>query len=301
MAPELTAPAAEAPKGRPDRGTVGGAAAGALADGGSFVGSVQVTSLNFVNGVLMAGGTLTGTATSAAGAVTQITGQAFNVAASLLAPGGGGGVRCNILFLDLGPINLDLLGLVVDLSEVTLDVHAVPGPGNLLGNLLCGVAGLLDGKGLSGLLSQITAILDDIGGLLSPATGALAGGGTFVGTTDITGLAFQNGQIIATGVLNGIATGPGGVITPVVNQAFSVAAVLGGGGDTAGCSILDLDLAPIHLDLLGLVVDLSAVELDLTAVPGGGLLGDLLCGVAGLLDPGSRLLNLLDRLNGLLG
>jgi hypothetical protein len=47
------------------------------------------------------------------------------------------------------------------------------------------------------------------------------------------------------------------------------------------CSVLHLELAPINLNLLGLHVDTSAICLDLTATPGGGLLGDLLCGLAG--------------------
>ena len=47
------------------------------------------------------------------------------------------------------------------------------------------------------------------------------------------------------------------------------------------CSVLHLELAPIDLDLLGLFVDTSAICLDLTAIEGGGLLGDLLCGLAG--------------------
>ena len=51
--------------------------------------------------------------------------------------------RC--LHLELGPLDLDLLGLVVHLDPVHLDITAVPGAGNLLGNLLCAVAGLLDG------------------------------------------------------------------------------------------------------------------------------------------------------------
>jgi hypothetical protein len=47
----------------------------------------------------------------------------------------------------LGPLNLDLLGLVVTLNQVNLVINAVPGAGNLLGNLLCAVAGLLNGGG----------------------------------------------------------------------------------------------------------------------------------------------------------
>lgn len=47
------------------------------------------------------------------------------------------------------------------------------------------------------------------------------------------------------------------------------------------CSVLDLELAPINLALLGLHVDTSAICLEITATEGGGLLGDLLCGLAG--------------------
>jgi hypothetical protein len=47
------------------------------------------------------------------------------------------------------------------------------------------------------------------------------------------------------------------------------------------CSVLNLELAPINLSLLGLHVDTSAICLDVTATPGGGLLGDLLCALAG--------------------
>jgi hypothetical protein len=53
------------------------------------------------------------------------------------------------------------------------------------------------------------------------------------------------------------------------------------------CQILDLILGPLHLDLLGLVVDLygrtkrDPVQVTITGEPGHGLLGDLLCSLAG--------------------
>jgi hypothetical protein len=73
---------------------------------------------------------------------------------------------CDILNLVLGPLHLDLLGLVIDLNQVVLDITAVSGAGNLLGNLLCAVVGLLDGPTLTGLLGQITNLLNQILGLL---------------------------------------------------------------------------------------------------------------------------------------
>jgi len=48
-----------------------------------------------------------------------------------------------------------------------------------------------------------------------------------------------------------------------------------------GCSVLNLSLNPINLALLGLHVDTSPICLSLTAFQGQGLLGDLLCGLAG--------------------
>jgi hypothetical protein len=77
---------------------------------------------------------------------------------------------CDILFLDLAPTFLDVLGLTVDLSPIQLDLDAVPGSGNLLGNLLCAVTGLLDGAaggGLGGLLQGLLqGLLDAINQLL---------------------------------------------------------------------------------------------------------------------------------------
>src|SRR3954453_9498242 len=62
---------------------------------------------------------------------------------------------CPILHLDLGPLDLNLLGLHVHLNEVILDIEAIPGPGGLLGNLLCAVAHLLDGVDLGGVLGNL--------------------------------------------------------------------------------------------------------------------------------------------------
>lgn len=66
---------------------------------------------------------------------------------------------CDILNLVLGPIDLDLLGLVVHLDQVVLDITAVSGAGNLLGNLLCAITNLLNG---GGPLGQIIALLNSL-------------------------------------------------------------------------------------------------------------------------------------------
>jgi len=68
---------------------------------------------------------------------------------------------CDILNLVLGPLDLNLLGLHVTLNRVHLHIEALPGPGNLLGNLLCAVVGLLDQTSLLGEL-RLTNILNRI-------------------------------------------------------------------------------------------------------------------------------------------
>jgi hypothetical protein len=47
------------------------------------------------------------------------------------------------------------------------------------------------------------------------------------------------------------------------------------------CTVLDLTLGPLDLNLLGLMIHLNRVHLRITADPNGGLLGSLLCGLAG--------------------
>jgi len=77
---------------------------------------------------------------------------------------------CPVLNLDLGPLHLDLLGLVVDLNEVVLNVVAQSGGGNLLGNLLCAIVNLLDAGAIFAVIGNLINALNN---LL-----ALIGGGT---------------------------------------------------------------------------------------------------------------------------
>lgn len=76
------------------------------------------------------------------------------------------GAECDILNLVLGPLDVNLLGLEVHLNRVRLDIVAVPGPGNLLGNLLCAVANLLNGEGSPLNLLRLTNVLNRILALL---------------------------------------------------------------------------------------------------------------------------------------
>ena len=95
----------------------------------------------------------------------------------------------------------------------------------------------------------------------------------------ITGVTVQNGQLLANGLIG--------------SNPFSVPLAVGAEPSNGPCPILNLSLAPIDLNLLGLRVQTSAICLDVTAQPGGGLLGDLLCGVANLLSGGVPLADVL--------
>jgi hypothetical protein len=136
----------------------------ALGGTGTFTGTYTINRAAKAGGGLAAVGSLTGTLTDSAGTVLGTVTQ--SVTTPLQATG-----TCDILSLTLGPLDLNLLGLRVQLNQVVLNITAEQGPGNLLGNLLCAVAGLLDppttgGGGLGGILTTIVSLLNQILGQL---------------------------------------------------------------------------------------------------------------------------------------
>lgn len=140
-----------------------------LQNAGTFQGTVSVTQFGYDPAAkqLTVSGVLNGTATKADGTTTPINSLKFtDVAATLTSSTNTKQVgSCDILFLDIGPIFLDLLGLQVDLSQIVLDIDAVAGAGNLLGNLLCALVNLLNGGPLASILqliNQINAILSSL-------------------------------------------------------------------------------------------------------------------------------------------
>jgi len=79
---------------------------------------------------------------------------------------------CTLLRLVLGPIDIMLLGVRIQLfgesesDPVTITITAQEGPGNLLGNLLCGIARLLDGRRQVTTISKVAAQLNRIVAIL---------------------------------------------------------------------------------------------------------------------------------------
>jgi len=175
---------------------------------------------------------------------------------------------CPILSLSLEIEDLNLLGLHVELNNcnegpIQVDITAIPTGmvgGGVLGDLLCSLT-----DGLPALPN--IPLADVLGGLNPTQLGQLEGA--------------------LTGVINGV-----------------LGDVLGGGGGAGAqhqhsgggrrCDILNLELAPINLNVLGLQVKTSAICLEVYAVKGDGLLGNLLCG---LTNPNGNRFGLLKQLD----
>jgi hypothetical protein len=156
--------------------------------------------------------------------------------------------RCHVLTLTLDDLQLNLLGLNVDLSEVNLRIFAVRrGEGSgILGRLFCALSRstIRLGRGASAAQTQkavraLNTRLEDRPMRAFRATAHLS-----------------------------------------ADEGASAA-------QAGTCQVLRLVLGPLDLNLLGLVVQLygenrrSPVILTITATRGGGVLGDLFCSVSG--------------------
>src|SRR3954467_659844 len=109
----------------------------------------------------------------------------------------------------------------------------------------------------------------------------------------INSLSVQNGQLVASGTAAVTATGQ--TTTTPFTAPVNIALAEDQSAAT-DCPVLDVTLAPLHLDVLGLVVDTSPLCLTMVAHHGEGLLGDLLCSVANLLNGGLSLDQILSGL-----
>jgi hypothetical protein len=163
--------------------------------------------------------------------------------------------RCHVLTLTLDDLQLDLLGLRVDLSEVNLRIYAVRrGEGSgVLGRLFCA---------------------------LSRSTIRLRGASAVTADRELA---------VAHRLVRSLNTR----LQDKPMRAFRATAQLSAedGAQAAqaapSCRVLNLILGPLDLNLLGLVVELygpnrnSPVTLTITSFPGQGVLGDLFCGLSG--------------------
>jgi hypothetical protein len=172
--------------------------AGMGGDGSRFTGTVSVQRFEERAGQVFAIGVVSGSLAGAAGPI----GTAVNVPAafpvqagpglsaradrghvnraSLSMPDRGGRLMlvqqatCGVLHLELGAINLNLLGVLVTTTPVTIDINGdTAGP---LGALVCEILNTLNNVvGLVGLLNQLLGLVTGLlGGVVGGIGGAVA-------------------------------------------------------------------------------------------------------------------------------
>jgi hypothetical protein len=123
-----------------------------------------------------------------------------------------------------------------------------------------------------------------------PVNGVAKNGKKFSGTYAIQRFVVKGSKVYSVGTLKGRLKGRKvtryGVMIPA-----SLTGANGAQTSQATCQVLHLVLGPINLNLLGLHVTLGGganadqpIVLDITAQQGGGLLGDLLCGLTNSLS-----------------
>jgi hypothetical protein len=159
-----------------------------------------------------------------------------------------GSRRCALITLRLATLRLDLLGLRVETSEINLRI-----------------SGVRRGAG-RGVLGRLLCSLNSTPVRLGRASDAHAAARAL------------NSGVPSRGL-----------------RGFTAAATLQKQATTSqaptSCPVLDLQLGPLELNVLGLLVELfgpsrsAPVRITITAFRGGGLLGDLFCGLSGTVPP----------------
>jgi hypothetical protein len=181
-------------------------------------------------GAVVANGVLSGTLRSGTGVSRDSAPVRFAVVAA------SRGGRCDVITLRLAPLDLELLGVQVTTSTISLDVYALKG--RVLGDLFCALSH-----------AKVT---------------------------------FPRAARVARALNARLDRQAMRVFTASEAMPAAVAHA-----QAPSCQVLNLVLGPLHLDLLGLVVDLygkthtDPVIVTINAEPTKGLLGQLLCGLAG--------------------
>jgi len=78
---------------------------------------------------------------------------------------------CGVLHLDVGAVNLNLLGLQFATAPVTIDLSATSDGTDVLGHLICTVLETVNN--VVGLVDTLNSLLGLVGGLLGGLTGGL--------------------------------------------------------------------------------------------------------------------------------
>jgi hypothetical protein len=179
-----------------------------------------------------------------------------------------------VLSLTVPALDLNLLGLTLETSPITVNANAEEGDGKLLGNVLSSLLGTLDATP-----EKIAELNNTLNGVLARVVGVLNAADLSVASSLVDALppALQT-------LLNPILVAPAGSTAPVLDLVIA---------SQDGTS------PPVDVDLLGLVVTTSNIDASLSATTGEGqILGNLLYNLANLANPNgtSGLLALLNAL-----
>ncbi len=189
--------------------------------------SAKITSFRATASGVVADGTLTGRLRSGTSVSRDRAPVRFRVSAQRR------GQRCDVITLRLAPLTLELLGVQVLTSHISLDVYARKN--RVLGDLFCALA---------------------------------------------------HAKVTFPRVARAMNSRLDGRSLRVLSASESLPTRVAQARPRS-CQVLNLILGPLHLDLLGLVVDLygqtksDPVRVRINAQPERGLLGQLLCGLAG--------------------
>jgi hypothetical protein len=167
------------------------------------------------------------------------------------------------LNLTVAPINLNLLGLILQTSSITVNATNTTGNGDLLGNI---TTTLLNTVGANP--QNLTTLNQDLDAILGKVIGVLNNSNLTLAVNAITGLSPVLQSLTSNTLLNSSGAS---TTTPILNLA--IASPNGG--------------TPVNVDLLGLDITTSNIQAQLLAQTGQGqILGNLLSNVANLLNPG---------------
>ena len=174
--------------------------------------------------------------------------------------------ECDVLHLILGPVHLDLLGLIVDINKVVLDLKGIPG--TLLGDIFCQLRSTPPPPGgaskVAGTVSTRMVI-----NRFTAVGKRVVGQGTVISTyTDMAGATSTKRSSFRLSILKRKAA-----------QQLGLASVQ----QEPLCQVLFLEIGEVDLTLAGLHVIARAfnpaepIRLRLQAYRAGGILGRLFC------------------------
>ncbi len=135
--------------------------------GRNFKGTLEIVRFEERSGSVVAIGTITGKVTGKGKGNKPVTQENVVLPVSFAPPvqtQSANGIQaqatCQILDLTLGPIDLNLLGLRLQVNQIHIQLTATQGA--LLGDLLCAIANLLNGGILGQILNQLLGLLNQL-------------------------------------------------------------------------------------------------------------------------------------------